>query len=204
MFNIFVLVFEVMLEKAWKAIRGEKQFDPGDPDSVIASCRSGNAAAQHALIKLYYGYVKNIARRYSSDLLSVEEIINDSFLKVLTNLDKYDDKQSFKKWMATITINTAIDYYRKELKIPEHNSPYDVHLPDMNEDIISRISAEEILSLVGQLSPAYRMVFSLYVIDGYSHREIAGMLGIQEGTSKSNLMDARRKLQTMILNRNTR
>jgi RNA polymerase sigma-70 factor (ECF subfamily) len=146
--------------------------------------------------------VKSISLRYSSDDQDAEEILNDSFLKVFNNLDKYNEAQAFKGWLRTIVINTAIDYFRKNKLRPVFELYEEVekqHIINSDEDIISRISAEEILTLVRQLSPAYRMVFSMYVIDGYAHKEIAEKLGIKEGTSKSNLQDARRKLQFMIL-----
>ena len=128
--------------------------------------------------------------------------MNESFLKVFNNLHKYDEKQAFKGWLRTIVVNTAIDAYRKNKQSPDYENLEDVQLPDLNGDAISSISAEEILTLVQQLSPVYRIVFSLYVIDGYSHKEIAEKLGIKEGTSKSNLQDARKRLQSMILKLN--
>jgi len=182
--------------------RGKRDFDSNDPDSVIAACKSNDPKAQRALIKLYYGYVKSISLRYSSDNMLADEIINESFLKVFNNLDRYDEKQAFKGWLRTIVVNTAIDYYRKSNQQPEYENLDNVYLADMNEDVISHISAEEILELVRRLSPVYRMVFSLYVLDGYTHKEIAEKLGIKEGTSKSNLQDARKKLQSMILKLN--
>ena len=95
-------------------------------------------------------------------------------------------------------VNTAVDYYRKSQKWTGQLSLDEVDVPDWNDDVISAISAQEILALVQKLPPAYRMVFTMYVVDGYSHREIGDLLNIQEGTSKSNLRDARRKLQLMI------
>jgi len=177
------------------------KFIPDDPVSVIAACKRNNAQAQYALIKIFYGFVKGIAMRYSSDDQDADEISNDSFLKVFTNLNKYNDNQPFKAWLRTIVVNTAIDYFRKNKQRPIHTVYEEIDkqsVIELNEEIISRISADEILSLVRQLSPAYQMVFSLYVIDGYSHKEIAAKLGIKEGTSKSNLQDARLKLQNMI------
>jgi len=185
-----------------KFFRGKEEFDPNEPESVIAACKSNNASAQRALVKLYFGYVKSIALRYSADNALAEEILNESFLKVFNNLHKYDEKQAFKGWLRTIVVNTAIDSYRKNKQSPDYENLEDVQLPDLNGDAISSISAEEILALVQQLSPVYRMVFSLYVIDGYSHKEIAEKLGIKEGTSKSNLQDARKRLQSMILKLN--
>lgn len=183
-------------------LRGIDNFNPDDLNSVIAACRHNDSKAQRALVKLFYGYVKSISLRYTSDSEAAEEILNDSFLKAFINLHKYDDKQAFKAWLRTITVNTAIDHYRKSINQSDYQDYEQVQVADITEDIISYLTAEEILSMVRQLSPAYRMVFTLYVIDGYTHREIAEMLGIREGTSKSNLQDARRKLQTMILKAN--
>ncbi|MEI8046573.1 MAG: RNA polymerase sigma factor [Bacteroidota bacterium] len=182
-----------------KLFREKKEFNPNEPESVIAACKRGDASAQRVLVKMYFGYVKSIALRYSSDNELAGEILNESFLKVFNNLHKYDDNQAFKGWLRTIVVNTAIDSYRKNKQLPQHENLDNVELADINEDALSSISAEEILTLVQQLSPVYRMVFSLYVIDGYSHKEIAEKLGIKEGTSKSNLQDARKKLQSMIL-----
>jgi RNA polymerase sigma-70 factor (ECF subfamily) len=185
-----------------KFFRGKSEFNPDEPDSVVAACRRDEPKAQRALVKLYFGYVKSIALRYSSDDMLADEILNESFLKVFNNLNKYDEKQAFKGWLRAIVVNTAIDYYRKSALTPFYENLEDVHLADLDEDVISRITAEEILELVRRLSPAYRMVFSMYVIDGYTHKEIAEKLGIKEGTSKSNLQDARKKLQSMILKLN--
>ncbi|MFZ4546782.1 MAG: RNA polymerase sigma factor [Bacteroidales bacterium] len=185
-----------------KFFRGKEEFNPNEPESVIAACKSNNASAQRVLVKLFFGYVKSIALRYSADNTLADEILNESFLKVFNNLHKYDEKQAFKGWLRTIVVNTAIDSYRKNKQTPDYENLEDVQLADLNGDAISSISAEEILALVQQLSPVYRMVFSLYVIDGYSHKEIAEKLGIKEGTSKSNLQDARKRLQSMILKLN--
>ena len=181
---------------------GRSDFNPDEPDSVIAACKRDDPKAQRALVKLYFGYVKSISLRYSSDKQDADDILNESFLKVFNNLNKYDENQAFKGWLRTIVVNTAIDHYRKNNLTPDYENLDNVHLADLNEDVISSISAEEILEMVRRLSPAYRIVFSLYVIDGYTHKEIAEKLGIKEGTSKSNLQVARRKMQSMILKLN--
>jgi RNA polymerase sigma-70 factor (ECF subfamily) len=177
-------------------------FNPDNPESIIAACLGGNPQAQRALIKLFFGFAKSISIRYATKKDSVEEIINDSFLKVFNNLHKYDSYQPFKAWLRTIVVNTAIDYYRKNIKAPYFEDFEKINIVDLEEDAISKISADEIHALVQKLPPSYKMVFTLYVIEGYSHREIADLLGIKEGTSKSNLQDARRKLQLMILKTN--
>ncbi len=166
--------------------------------SVLDACKIGNHQAQRCLIRQFLGYAKSISVRYAASFEEAEEIVDDCFLKVFQNLEHYDAAQPFKAWFRRIVINTAIDYYRKNLKWQGQASLDDLEVADCSHDILNEISAQEILALVQRLPPAYRMVFTLFVIDGYSHKEIAGMLGIQEGTSKSNLRDARRKLQGMI------
>ncbi|WP_394992827.1 RNA polymerase sigma factor [Emticicia sp.] len=176
----------------------KKTFSENNLESVIAACIDHNNQAQRTLIKLFLSYSKSICLRYSSNKQEVEEIINDGFLKVFTNLSKYDTSQPFKAWLRTIMVNTAIDYYRSNKKYHLQIAVDDIEVTDFDDDIISRLSVEEIMGLVQKLSPTYRMVFMLYVVEGYKHREIAERLGIQEGTSKSNLQDARIKLQEMI------
>lgn len=113
-------------------------------------------------------------------------------------MGKYQFDQPFKAWVRTIMVRTAIDYYRKNLKHHELVPLDDIEVANIGSDVISKISTSEILKLIQRLSPAYRMVFTMYVLDGYNHKEIASMLDIKEGTSKSNLQDARKKLQIMI------
>jgi RNA polymerase sigma-70 factor, ECF subfamily len=176
----------------------KQAYSLDDLESIITACLVHNQQAERALVKLFYSFVKSIAMRYAANIEEAEEIINDGFLKVFNNLVKYDHAKPFKGWLRTIVVNTAIDYYRKSQKYSHQVDIDDIDVPDLGEDVISKISAEEILKLVQKLPASYRTVFTLYVIDGYNHREIADMLGIKEGTSKSNLQDARRKLQMMI------
>jgi RNA polymerase sigma-70 factor (ECF subfamily) len=185
-----------------KIFKRKTSFEQNNPESIIAACLQNEPEAQRALISYYYGFAKSICRRFSSDDLSADEILNDSFLKVFNNLHKYNQSQAFKAWLRTIIVNTSIDYYRKSIHETNNISNVRHDIPDETEDVISKISAEEILRLVRSLSPAYRMVFTLFVIEGYSHKEIAEIMGIKEGTSKSNLQDARHKLQAMILKLN--
>jgi len=173
-------------------------FSEDNLDSVIKASIGNNSQAQRTLIKLHLGFAKSICARYSSNEQEVEEMINDGFLKIFNILTKYDSAQPFKAWFRTIMVNTAIDYYRSNKKYQLHVTINEIDLTDFNDDVISQLSVEEIMGLVNKLSPMYRMVFMLYVVEGYKHKEIAERLGIQEGTSKSNLQDARIKLQEMI------
>jgi len=149
---------------------------------------------------MHLGYANTIGRLYIKKEEELEEVINDGFMKVFTNLHKYDFSKPFKTWFRAILVNTCIDYYRKTNKQPSLASVEGVEFNDFEPDAVSNLSAEELLAMVQQLPPTYKMVFTLYVIEGYTHKEIGEMLGIQEGTSKSNLRDARIKLQKMITN----
>ena len=178
----------------------KSHYRSDDQESIINACLKGNPSAQKTLIGMYYSFAKNISMRYVENKQDVDEIINDSFLKIFTNLAKYDQSQPFKAWIRKIIVNTAIDHFRKNKQFNYYNQTNieEIAEVEIEDNIISKISQEEILSLINQLSPSYKIVFNLFVIEGYTHREIADMLGISEGTSKSNLMDARKKLQGLM------
>ena len=142
-----------------------------------------------------------ICLRYSKHREEAVEIVNDGFMKVFNNLDKYTVGKSFKGWLRRIMINAAIDYYRKNEK---HYNMLDISYAnnqETEETALEQLSAQEIINAIQQLPASYRMVFNLFVIEGYKHEEIAAQLNITAGTSKSNLSMARSKLQK-ILNQN--
>ncbi len=180
----------------------KQAYHENDQESLIEACLNRNALAQKALIRQHFGFAMNISRRFASTEEDAEEILNDSFLKVFNKLATFNRHQPFRAWLRTIVVHTAIDYYRKSLNEPQRQSLETFDISGVSEDAINQISAQEIMSLVQKLSPAYRMVFTLYVIEGYTHKEIAEKLNIHEGTSKSNLQDARIKLQRMIVKMN--
>ncbi|TAF25683.1 MAG: RNA polymerase sigma factor [Runella slithyformis] len=178
--------------------RKQSKFNEDDLPSIVAACQEQDAHAQRALFKLFFSYAKSICLRYSSNQEEAEEVLNDGFLKVFKNIQKYDLNQPFKAWLRTILVNTCIDYYRRrekytyELDVERvENSPFD-------ENVLDKIAADEILAMVQKLPNSYRTVFMMHVIDGYNHREIADLLHINEGTSRSNFLKARAKLQDMI------
>lgn len=148
---------------------------------------------------MFYAYGMSICLRYSDSRDQAAEILNDSFMKVFTHIREYDSSRPFKPWLRQIIINTAINHFHKnknERTWKELESAQNQLTRD--EKIISGISYQEIIELVRQLTPGYRAVFNLYVIEGYTHREISEKLGISEGTSKSNLSKAKRNLQTLL------
>ena len=144
----------------------------------------------------------SICLRYSKNREEAVEIVNDGFVKLFNKLDRYQDGTSFKSWFRRILINASIDYYRRNQK---HYYNVDISYAkheQVSADALSRISEKEIIAIIQELPPSYRMVFNLYVIEGYNHREISDKLGIGVGTSKSNLAIARSKLKRQLYHRN--
>lgn len=147
----------------------------------------------------YFGYAKSICLRYTSCLEESEEVLNEGFLKVFNNLKNYDPSYPFKVWLRTIMVNTAISYYRKHKKhIEDRTALEDVPELRLEEDIVSRITADEVLKLIQRLKPLYKNVFLLHAVDGYNHREIADMLQLNEATVRSQYIRARNQLQELI------
>jgi len=174
-------------------------FDPNDLRSVVEACLSGNQVAQRCLYKKHFGYAKSICLRYTSFPEDAEEVMNEGFFKVFNNLKSYDPVYPFKAWLRTIMVNTAISYYRKHKKhSDDHITLEDAPNLRFEEDILSRITADEILNLVQMLKPDYKNVFLMHAVDGFNHREIADMLNINEATIRSQYIRARAKLQQLI------
>ena len=167
-------------------------------EELIDGCIRGELLFQKLLYKRYYGFGMSICLRYSATREEAAEILNDGFLKAFMHVATHTTAKSFKGWLRRIFVNTAIDNYRKQ-----HNHYHTVDLVYAEEetadnDIVGNISANEILELVQQLPPSYRLIFNLHVMEGLTHPEIAEQLQISEGASKSNLFKARAKLQRQI------
>ena len=140
-----------------------------------------------------------VCLRYSRTRDEAIEILNDGFLKIFAKLEKYSQGLSFRGWLRKIMINSAIDYFRRNEK---HHHTMDISHAKYeltNVNILDELSEVEIIVAIQQLPPSYRMVFNLFVIEGYKHEEIANMLNISVGTSKSNLSISRIKLQKMLV-----
>lgn len=168
--------------------------------NLILGCRSNQRNAQAAFYRKYYGYAMSICLRYSHSRTEAEEMVNDGFLKVFTHIGRYDSNQEIKGWMKRIFVNTAIDHFRKNKKHYQQDDIDQVFdMASGSEDALEALSAEEIMILIQNLAPTYKMTFNLYVMEGFKHHEIAEQLGISEGTSKSNLAIARAKLKRALL-----
>ncbi len=142
----------------------------------------------------------SVCLRYSPTREGALEVLNDGFLKVFTRLEQYEPTQPFKGWLRRIMINTAVDHYRQEVRHFYHEAVEQAEqvVPTEAPDAYSQLAQEELMNLIQRLSPAYRLVFNLYVIDGFTHEEIAAQLGISAGASKSNLARARENLRQLL------
>jgi RNA polymerase sigma factor (sigma-70 family) len=168
-------------------------------DSIISGCKAGNRKAQEQLYRSYYRVMMNLCLRYTKNEMEALEALNTGFYKVFKNLHRYDGaKASLYTWIRTIVINSCLDLIKvqqSQSETGELDQAASVHVPPF---VISKMSAAEILQLVRQLPPATQAVFNLYVMEGYTHAEIAALTNISEGTSKWHLSEARKKLQKMI------
>jgi len=137
-----------------------------------------------------------VSRRYTRSTEEAEEILSNGFIKVFKSIDQYEGKGSFEGWIRKIIVNEAINYirYKKNLFVETDQDWYDYGHEELNE----QNDAQEILSLIDELPIGYKTVFNLYAIEGYPHKEIAELLGVSEGTSKSQLSKARNMLQQRI------
>lgn len=171
---------------------------------LIADCRQNNRKAQHRLFKLYYGKVLAICMRYAKSNEEAEDMLNEGFLKLFTNLEKYTttEKGSFNAWLKRVVVNAIIDYQRKYNTLI-NTAPLEA-IPTMEMEhydensALSKLSTDELLGMVQQLPPMARSVFNLYIFENYSHTEIAQLLNIKEGTSHWHLNYARTKLKSMV------
>ncbi|MEY4905023.1 MAG: hypothetical protein RLZZ292_2838 [Bacteroidota bacterium] len=166
--------------------------------SIINRCRQQERVAQRQLYDDFYRYVLGICARYARSNEEAREMCNDVFLKVFARLSLYSAALSFKGWLRRIAVNTAIDYFRRQQHVPNNLDISYAQSVETPSSVLAELSANELLELVRQLPPSYKMVFNLYVVEGFSHPEIAQELNINEGTSRSNLAKARLKLQTLI------
>ena len=174
-------------------------------DEIIAGCRENNQRDQRALYERYYGYCLKIVFRYIYRYDKAVDVVNDGFVKIFRKLDTFHYDQSSKiemilmGWMRTIMINTAIDQLRKDNFMPEIGMVNEgVWIEDKSQSAEQAILYKDIINEVKKLPPTYRIVFNMYVIDGFTHQEIANQLKIAVGTSKSNLSKARVILQSYL------
>ena len=156
---------------------------------LVQKCKNGDIISQSEIYHLFAGKLFSICLKYSKTLEEAEDNLQESFITIFGKIDQFKYKGSFEGWMKRIVINTALQTYRQKnvLNLVEENYPDEVDVEIDENDI----SLDFLLRIIQELPERYRLVFNLYVLDGYSHKEISDLLHIAEGTSKSNLSRAR-------------
>lgn len=166
---------------------------------LIEGCKKGKHSAFEALYRKYAMSMMAIAQRYCNTTFEGEDVLQEAFIKIFQKINTFDGKGSFEGWLKRVVVNTAINHYHQTYK-DKLNTDYqslnepDHHLPD----VLSRLSNEELLNVIKELPEGYRMVFNLYVIEGYTHKEIGELLKINEGTSKSQLAKAKNMIRKLL------
>jgi RNA polymerase sigma-70 factor (ECF subfamily) len=169
-------------------------------EEIIDGCRQNKRASQQRLFAQFYNYAMTIARRYTGNVETAEEVVSDSFFKTFSKIHLYTGVQPFRFWLRRVVINTAIDHFRSELHTLQTTEIQPWHDSESDAGIIESLTREQIMGMLDRLPPAYRTVFNLFVVDGFSHEEIAATLNISVGASKSNLARARQHLKTFFSN----
>ena len=169
-------------------------------NQLIEQCRLGERKAQEKLFHTYSGLMLSICRRYTNNIQEAEDILQEGFIRIFGYLNTYENTGSFEGWMKKIFINAALRARSKKSVSHELNGFEKLPDESIEPTIISRLSEEQLLDLIAELPEGYKMVFNLYAIEGYSHKEIADMLGTKESTSRSQLVKARRMLQEKLMN----
>jgi RNA polymerase sigma factor (sigma-70 family) len=171
---------------------------------LVKQCKTRSAKAFDQLYRRYSPVLWGICLRYGGCQESAEDILQDAFLTIINKIEAYRFEGSFEGWMKKITVNTAINYLRKQKRQVTSDIENDVSNTPISEDIdvVSKLNEQEILDCIRKLPDGYRTVFNLYVIEGYKHKEIAELLGISEVTSRTQFSKARKALQIEILKRN--
>ncbi len=167
---------------------------------LLIGCKKGNPKHQRELVLQYSGMLLTVSRRYTPKRLSPEDILQDAFIRIFKSIDQFDEnKGSLEGWMRRIVINTALKkldrkFMKQEVSVEVFQDP--ILLPT----VYDQMEAEDVMTLIATLPDGYRQVFNLYVIEGYSHKEIAALIGIREASSRSNLSRAKTILRNKLNN----
>ena len=164
-------------------------------DFLVDSLIKQDRRAQQYLYEQHYGRMMGICLRYAGSKDEALDLLHEGFIKIFQHISRYKPGTSLGSWMRTIMVNTCIDYYRRALRRRTDDIDDAYTLSSDDPDALSHLTEQEILEAIQLLSPAYRAVFNLFVIEGYSHKEIADALQITESTSRSNLVKSRIKLK---------
>lgn len=170
---------------------------PSETD-LIQGCINGNRQMQEFLYKKFSPKMYGVCLRYAGNTEDANDILQEGFIKIFKNIGKFRSEGSFEGWIRRIFVNTSIEHFRKKVKLYNVTEVQENTIEDKELDALDLLDAKDIMSIVNELSPGYKAVFNLHIIEGYSHKEIADILGITEGTSKSQLARAKGVLKKMV------
>lgn len=180
-------------------LRNEKGMS-NNLNETLERALKGERSSQEKIYLKHYNYAISVAMRYGGSRFEAQEIVQDAFVNMFKRLETFDLEREFRPWFRRIVINSSIDYYRKYHKANEIKTNDELYDNDssVDADVLSSLSANDIMLAVQQLPPSYRIVFVLHVVEGFKHEEIAEQLGITVGTTKSNLFKAKAQLREML------
>jgi RNA polymerase sigma-70 factor (ECF subfamily) len=170
---------------------------PSESD-LIKGCIEGNPEMQKLLYDLYSSKMYGVCLRYAENAEDANDVMQEGFIKVYRSLPKFRAEGSFEGWIRRIFVNTSIEHYRKKTKKYNITEVQENTIEDNELSALDSLATKDILNIINELSPGYKQVFNLHVVEGYSHKEIADILGITEGTSKSQLARAKGVLKKII------
>lgn len=171
------------------------------PESdLINGCLKGNRRMQEELYRRYSPKMYAVCLRYASNAEEAQDILQEGFIKVFKKMDSFRGDGSFEGWMRRVFVNTAIEHFRRRRYLMPVTEREENTIEGKYTSALDDLGAKDIMALVQELSPGYRTVFNMYVVEGYTHKEIGDILGISEGTSKSQLSRAKVILQDMVRN----
>jgi len=168
-------------------------------DELLEGCKAGNRKMQEALYKQTASKMMAVCMRYAKDRMEAEDVLQIGYIKIFQKVKEYRGDGSFEGWIRRIMVNTAIESYRKNLRSLNVVPIEDAYEQPATGFDFSRLGMQDLMKVIQKLADGYRMVFNMYIIEGYSHKEIAETLGISEGASKSQLSRARAILKEEIL-----
>ena len=165
---------------------------------LIGGCIQGERRMQEELYRRFSPRMYAVCLRYAGSAEEAEDILQEGFIKIFKKLDSFRGEGSFEGWIRRIFVNTAIEHFRRKRYLMPVTEKEENSIEGKYISVLDDLAEKDILALVQELSPGYRTVFNMYVVEGYTHKEIADMLGISEGTSKSQLSRAKVILQDMV------
>ncbi len=168
---------------------------------LIEGCIKGDRQMQKLLYHRFSPKMYAVCLRYSGNSEDARDLLQEGFIKIFKNLCKYRGDGSFEGWIRRIFVNTSIEHFRKKVHLQNVTETQETSIEDKEWNVLDNLAEKDIMKMINELSPGYKAVFNMHVIEGYSHKEIADILGINEGTSKSQLARAKMVLKKMVENR---